>query len=364
MPPTMPTTRHRHGDRQADQHHPEHRDEGDGDDVRRSWLAPSLAPWRCARSSSSSFSSSFALFGWKSWFSVSMRLVHSSHVARTRVAAGDQREDHQPRVPDALRPDQRRRPRRLRRAAVLQRVAQDLERDPGDEERRRSPATRSTASSAAPAAARGELLMEDVDADVVAPHQRQAEGDRRADRQRIAAELVGALQRDVEELARDRLDRTRWPTAPGRSRRRSWPARSRCGPSSSTRSLRLGGIGRRRRRVGLRAARFISAPATGPTVAFHFCEQPGLDLSHDLGPDRAANLGHGAADQLAVGRASRHVDELELLAGGARVLAGVAVQRVLEQLLGVVPDLVGELVEGGLQLDLLVGLELVPGSSS
>ena len=164
------------------------------------------APWRCARSSSSSFSSSLALFGWKSWFSVSMRFVNSSSVARTRVAGGDQREDHQPGVPHALRPDQRRRPGRLRGAAVLQRVADDLEREPGDEgaEGRqrddRQPVQRRLHAAR-------ELLVEDVDADVAAPHQRQAEGDRRADRQRIAAEFVGALQRDVEDLAADRLDR-------------------------------------------------------------------------------------------------------------------------------------------------------------
>ena len=47
-------------------------------------FAPSdSAAWRSARSSSSSFSSSLALLGWKSWFSVSIWPLISRRVART-----------------------------------------------------------------------------------------------------------------------------------------------------------------------------------------------------------------------------------------------------------------------------------------
>ena len=45
-------------------------------------VAP-CAPRRCAKSSSSSLTSSFALFGWKSWLTLSMSPRASSHTART-----------------------------------------------------------------------------------------------------------------------------------------------------------------------------------------------------------------------------------------------------------------------------------------
>src|SRR5512147_584511 len=64
----------------------------------------------------------------------------------------------------------------------------------------------------------------------------------------------------------------------------------------------------------------------------------GIGLVADLGPgrhgDRRHRLAHGA-DVLGL---DRDVDELELLARRARVLAGVAVQRILRQLLRVDPD--------------------------
>jgi hypothetical protein len=49
------------------------------------------------------------------------------------------------------------------------------------------------------------VLVQEVDADVVAPDQRDGKRQGRADCQGIAAQLVGALEREVEQLARDRL---------------------------------------------------------------------------------------------------------------------------------------------------------------
>src|SRR5215217_7903142 len=119
------------------------------------------------------------------------------------------------------------------------------------------------------------------------------------------------------------------------------------------------------------SSRFIVMPRPGRSL-FHADERAhgllpslraaGIDLVAGFRPRRIRDVAHGRLHGLKIARLHRHGNEAELLAGGTRVLAGIAVHRVIPQRLGIDPDVVGELFDAGLQLLLLVGCELVPGS--
>src|SRR4029450_9572939 len=87
--------RHRDGDRYSDEHRRQHQQEDQGSRNGERHAASCVvdlnsadggitpcAPRRCAKSSSSSLTSSFALFGWKSRLTLSMSPRASSHMAR------------------------------------------------------------------------------------------------------------------------------------------------------------------------------------------------------------------------------------------------------------------------------------------
>ena len=133
---------------------------------------------------------------------------------------------------------------------------------------------------------RREALVEDVDADVAAAGDRQREADRRADGQRVAAELGGTLDEKLNAL------RARFPPSPattgrGRPRRTGWPAgvrasaswqmvtsrrprrrRSsstpRCSPWPSSRRLRSRSAARRRASRHAPSPRRPGSPAPRP----------------------------------------------------------------------------------------------------
>src|SRR4029453_3778208 len=86
----------------------------------------------------------------------------------------------------------------------------------------------------------------------------------------------------------------------------------------------------------------------------------GIALVADLGPGRQRNVAPRALYELDVRLGHRYVDELELLPGRARVATDVAVDRVDEKLLGILPHVLGLRAARRLELGLLVGLELAP----
>ena len=201
--------------------------------------------------------------------------------------------------------------------------------------------------------------MEHVDADVVAADQRQREGDRRADRERIAAELVGALQRELNSLRASVSTATMTDSARKMRAEQRRQRVSICPSGGRLRwQLRIDGAALPSGRARC-AAHF--SPERGADRGLPLLRAAGVDLSQTSAQAGSETLRHRAAHELDVGLASparrRSLNFLPVVHGSLPTLQFTASWNSSSEYFQTSSVCA---VERGLQLGLLVGLELVP----
>ena len=99
-------------------------------------------------------------------------------------------------------------------------------------------------------------------------------------------------------------------------------------------------------------------PGDGPRISFHLCPQPGM-LRSQTGPPAGKEIFATASESFVIGIRNWDLLHFELCYRRAWILSDVAPSRVVEELLGIRPDILVQSVDSRLEFLLVISGQLL-----